>query len=237
MRKLKLKRKSLEELSKVMPVLDSATQDGIVGGGSGTYFDPYSQTEFMQICTTGYFSGGYVDTPEGVMWYGGNGSGYYWDPGTSSTQNHSEQDDSSNLISRFSLAFGVSEEFVKNNCPNAHFRITNSFGEVDIVFRDHSISNQYCNASKDCFKGKVFKTADSVHSLGRLLGAIGLLPDVGVLIDSAASKADKCYAFIDLVYGGVSLVLDAGGVGLACNIAWAAAVGPAIHEWCDNHIE
>lgn len=237
MRKLKLKRKSLEELSKVMPVLDSATQDGIVGGGSGTYFDPYSQTEFMQICTTGYFSGGYVDTPGGVMWYGGNGSGYYWDSSRTQSQSSSGGVDSSSTWSVFSTVFGLSEEAVKQICPNSHFRFTNSFGDVDIVISDHSISNQYCNASKKVWNGKVFKTTSSLHALAKFCNLGNLVEDISKVASSESSRAERVYAIVDFSVGALSFFLDCGAVGVVLDVAWLTILEPAVKEFCENHFE
>jgi hypothetical protein len=56
----KLTKKNLDELAKVMPVLNENIQRSLIGGGNGTQTNPYTETEFDQFLTSGYFPGGYI---------------------------------------------------------------------------------------------------------------------------------------------------------------------------------
>jgi len=60
MEKKKLTRKSLNELAKVMPILNENIQRSLIGGGNGTQSSPYTETEFDQFLASGYFPGGYI---------------------------------------------------------------------------------------------------------------------------------------------------------------------------------
>lgn len=56
----KLTRKSLEELAKIMPMINENTQRGFVGGGIGSEDDPYTEHEYDVMCASGTWKGGYV---------------------------------------------------------------------------------------------------------------------------------------------------------------------------------
>ncbi|MDR1782895.1 MAG: hypothetical protein LBR13_01345 [Dysgonamonadaceae bacterium] len=56
----------LEELAKKMEVLSVAEQRRLIGGGNGTYGDPYTWAE---VDGMDYFNGGYVVDPNGAITY------------------------------------------------------------------------------------------------------------------------------------------------------------------------
>ncbi|MDD4399882.1 MAG: hypothetical protein PHS01_10100 [Dysgonamonadaceae bacterium] len=57
----KLTRKNLDELAKVMPILNENIQRSFIGGGAGTQEDPYTESEYDQMVASGTWNGGYVD--------------------------------------------------------------------------------------------------------------------------------------------------------------------------------
>ncbi len=65
----KLTKKSLDELSKVMPTLSEEVQCSLIGGGTGTRLDPYTVDEFRSISTSGYRFAGYVQDYDGKVRY------------------------------------------------------------------------------------------------------------------------------------------------------------------------
>lgn len=75
MKKLKLIRKSIDELAISMPVIGDLEQKGLIGGGDGTRGNPWTLAEYHSHY--GCFFGGYVDFGEdGVIYIGssfGNG--------------------------------------------------------------------------------------------------------------------------------------------------------------------
>ena len=56
----KLTRKSLDELARVMPVIDKQSQRLFIGMGDGSSSNPYTQIEYECMTSAGYWSGGYV---------------------------------------------------------------------------------------------------------------------------------------------------------------------------------
>lgn len=56
----KLTRKSLDELAKMLPVIEESFQMSYVGGGDGTSANPYTVTEFDSMCSSDNWNGGYV---------------------------------------------------------------------------------------------------------------------------------------------------------------------------------
>ncbi|WP_420187411.1 hypothetical protein M1B74_01290 [Bacteroides pyogenes] len=57
----KLTRKSLDELVKLMPEISESAQRNFIGGGDGTWNNPYTYDEFRDLVRTRVFEGGYVD--------------------------------------------------------------------------------------------------------------------------------------------------------------------------------
>ena len=57
----KLTRMSLEELAMTLPVVENEIQASYVGGGNGTYEDPYTQKEYYSMLAIGSWQGGYVE--------------------------------------------------------------------------------------------------------------------------------------------------------------------------------
>ena len=55
-----LSRKNLDELAKVMPVISEMEQRSFIGGGSGTFTDPYTEEEYERMIASGTWEGGYV---------------------------------------------------------------------------------------------------------------------------------------------------------------------------------
>src|SRR5690554_3218827 len=56
-----LTRKNLSDLARVMLQISEREQRSYVGGGSGTYEDPYTIAEFDMMCANGTWNGGYVE--------------------------------------------------------------------------------------------------------------------------------------------------------------------------------
>ena len=57
----KLTRKNLEELAMILPVIEQKLLSSYVGGGNGTYEDPYTMTEFNDMADCGRWNGGFVE--------------------------------------------------------------------------------------------------------------------------------------------------------------------------------
>ncbi|MDR1682855.1 MAG: hypothetical protein LBS25_05665 [Candidatus Symbiothrix sp.] len=51
----------LDDLAVKMSVIGREEQRSLVGGGTGTYGDPYTETEFNTMCDNGTWGGGYVN--------------------------------------------------------------------------------------------------------------------------------------------------------------------------------
>lgn len=54
-------RKSLDELANTMPIINEMSQHSMLGGGTGTRDNPYTQMEFDQMSYSGSWLGGYVE--------------------------------------------------------------------------------------------------------------------------------------------------------------------------------
>src|SRR5690554_542089 len=81
-----LTRKNLSDLARVMLQISEREQRSYVGGGTGTYEDPYTIAEFDMMCANGTWNGGYVEEwgytfPDVISYgyYGGDDDpwGYY----------------------------------------------------------------------------------------------------------------------------------------------------------------
>ncbi len=66
----KLTRKNLDELAKVMPALNEHVMGTYIGGGNGSQADPFTEQEFDNFLSSGYFPGGYV-------FFNGDSTGIY----------------------------------------------------------------------------------------------------------------------------------------------------------------
>ena len=55
-----MRKYSLKELEHLLPVLDENEQKAIMGGGSGSYYDPFTRDEFLSMQICGNWQGGYV---------------------------------------------------------------------------------------------------------------------------------------------------------------------------------
>ena len=60
MRKLKLKRLTLNELAEIMPIVSENEQQEYEGGGNGTSGNPYTYAEYESLLNAGRWTGGYV---------------------------------------------------------------------------------------------------------------------------------------------------------------------------------
>lgn len=69
----KLTRQSLDELAKMLPVIEKNHQLGYVGGGNGTSADPYTMVEYESMLSGGNWNGGYVEG----MGYANSGNDIY----------------------------------------------------------------------------------------------------------------------------------------------------------------
>lgn len=56
-----MRKYSLKELEHLLPVLDENEQKAIMGGGSGSYYDPFTPMEYLNLVAENHWSGGYVD--------------------------------------------------------------------------------------------------------------------------------------------------------------------------------
>ena len=56
-----LTRKNLDELAKVMPIVDAKEQLMFVGGGDGSQMSPYTYAEYNSLYISGNWKGGYVE--------------------------------------------------------------------------------------------------------------------------------------------------------------------------------
>ena len=56
----KRKKFSLDELNFILPALNAAEQRNYIGGGSGTYHNPYDYQEWMNLAVHGNWHGGWV---------------------------------------------------------------------------------------------------------------------------------------------------------------------------------
>lgn len=65
----KLTRQSLDELAQVMPVIDEREMRSFVGGGDGTYNNPYTEAEYEEMMNSGNWYGGFVDYGSGCIDY------------------------------------------------------------------------------------------------------------------------------------------------------------------------
>lgn len=92
----KLTRKNLSELAKTLPVIEKDVQSSFVGGGDGTYKNPYTMGEIEPLINNGTFKGGYVKADDGarvahcviLQSYDADTNTYtYYDPSISGTEN------------------------------------------------------------------------------------------------------------------------------------------------------
>ncbi len=67
MKKLKLIRKSLDELAMSLPAIGEQEQQGFIGGGDGSQMNPWTYDEYSS--QYGYFAGGWVDFGEDGVRY------------------------------------------------------------------------------------------------------------------------------------------------------------------------
>ena len=78
-----MRKYSLKELEHLLPVLDENEQKAIMGGGNGTYNNPFTQMEYLNLVAENHWSGGYVDGLGLVdrytnVSYNSSGSSYSW---------------------------------------------------------------------------------------------------------------------------------------------------------------
>ena len=114
MEKKKLTRKSLNELAIMMPILSEIQQKTFVGGGDGTYGNPYTWEEYSNFLTKGTWYGGYVDGYGFVDSSGSYDSGTYYDTSGSygigdsgSTSGSYNQNDGVNIYNADHFSFNT----------------------------------------------------------------------------------------------------------------------------------
>lgn len=59
--KRKITRRSLENLSNELPVIEIQEQANLIGGGTGTEIDPYTMSEYDNMVASGTWGGGFVE--------------------------------------------------------------------------------------------------------------------------------------------------------------------------------
>ncbi|MDR0891812.1 MAG: hypothetical protein LBN24_04280 [Mediterranea sp.] len=65
----KITKSSLDELAKIMPIVSHEEECHILGGGDGTYDNPYTRAEFYALLWNQEWSGGYVGDSSGSATY------------------------------------------------------------------------------------------------------------------------------------------------------------------------
>ncbi len=207
MKTLELKKKSLEELSKEYGQLTAVEQMECIGGGDGTFTNPWTYEQYNADYTC---YGGYVDFCGQVI---------YVIPAAVCNASYSNKLSSPAALVFDSVYEGIGHYFEK--VYQGSFRITNSKSEFELVIYNKVVGNQYCNTSKHFFEGKVI----TGKTFSKCLGALGigmslydLYKDAKGIFD-ADSIEEMTLAIVDTTADCICLVPHY-GIGIAFSIYW-----------------
>ena len=226
MSKTELKKKTLSELE------ESLDQGGVglqsVGGGDGSYGNPYSEAEYNALVTAGYFTGGYVELDGEVLW---SLSPAYCDSGTSPGGSWVNV-----LLSYASASFDAGGQVAQQSPWTVRF--TNSTGRVDFrCYTNGWSGTQYVNNYQPFGAGKVLRVSGIGNVLSNIAYTLGAANLVISFYDffTAQSPDERWSAIIDVAACVISFVPY--GVGAAFSIAYSSGLDSQIKSAVLSYME
>lgn len=237
MKILRLKKKTLAELSDHFPVLDVDAQSTLFGGGDGSLLNPYTESEYNILANSPYFTGGYVNFGNGVS-FGLPASvcTASFDTGTITQGTIITSQDSGfdwqAVTSYSSIGLASLKEHFQS--MNWAVRFTNSKGEFDFMAYGTLRGNGFTNSQKAWNEaGRVF----SASQVGRILGRLGnLLGATTAIVDGFEcyksytnnGLCDETYQIaVDVVADVISIIPAYGTV---FSIVWSMGLQDAVHS-------
>lgn len=214
MKKLRLKKKTLAELSDHFPVLDVDAQSTLFGGGDGSLLNPYTESEYNILANSPYFTGGYVNMGNGIT-YGLPAS-------------HCSPD--SNASSYCSMFFGSAGCWASTS--DWTYRYTNSHGDLEFkIYTSGWKGGNGVNFSQKFRYGKLL----TFEALGKKLSVIGTMFGIHDVItnikqyQNTDDREEKWLVGSDIVAGVISLI-PCYGIGPAFSIAWTFGLDDCVKQ-------
>lgn len=181
----KLTRKNLDELAKVMPALNEHVMGTYIGGGNGSQADPYTELEFDNFLSSGYFPGGYVlfgNDTSGVYISASYGcSGIEVTPNNGSTGNELPLIPiNSDIATPLGSILSITEETM------------NKGGKYVKVLNYGLIISQYYNSAANIYNSKEL-SANEVYDIS--INTIGLAGSPGAVVATVIDFYKKGFEY------------------------------------------
>jgi len=181
----KISRLSLSELEVVIPCFENDALRDVVGGGSGTYADPFTSAQVDAMIYNGTWTGGFVD---GIGWVGGSTTIYGYNiPGTTTVYNYGSTP-VDYLLGKFDKAIDQAiSQWVNNLIP--------CIGGYSQAVTNQLVANMYSMNIPPNTSIRVVKTTDNSDQINEL-GTITIYnANTGVKITSFHMTVSNCAKF------------------------------------------